>query len=112
MSWGRKQLRIDPDQMLPGTQATATEGVGSAGSSAAPKTSSGASQIQSDHADLSSDGVTYTKLSSSLASVPEIRQERVAPLRQALQNGSYQVSNQQIAKSLQQDYLSPSAPRQ
>lgn len=107
-------MRINSDQMLPGTQATSTEGVGSAGSSTAatPKTSSSASQIQSDHADLSSDGVTYTKLSSSLSSVPEIRQERVTPLRQALQNGSYQVSNQQIAKSMQQDYLSPSAPRQ
>ncbi|MGH9757980.1 MAG: flagellar biosynthesis anti-sigma factor FlgM [Candidatus Acidiferrales bacterium] len=105
-------MRINPDQMLTGTQATASEGVGSAGTSSAPKTSSSAGQIQSDHADLSSDGVTYTKLSSSLSSVPEIRQERVAPLRQAVQNGSYQVSDQQIAKSLQQDYLSPSAPRQ
>ena len=89
MSLGRKQLRINPDQMLSGTQATATEGVGGTSSStaAAPKTSSSASQIQSDHADLSSDGVTYSKLSASLSSVPEIRQERVAPLRQALQNG-------------------------
>jgi anti-sigma28 factor (negative regulator of flagellin synthesis) len=43
-------------------------------------------------------------LSGALASVPAIRQDRVAPLSQAVQSGTYAVSNQQIAQSLVRDF--------
>lgn len=75
MPCGRKQLRINSDQMLPGTQAKVKE------------------------------GVTYSKLNSWRCSVPKIRQERVTPLRHAVQNGTYKVANRQIAQSLQQDFF-------
>jgi flagellar biosynthesis anti-sigma factor FlgM len=43
------------------------------------------------------------RLKSALDGVPELRQERVAALRQALDEGSYKVPNQQIAQAMFSD---------
>jgi len=58
-----------------------------------------------DQAKLSVDSGTIQHLTSSLAQVPEIRQERVNALRQAVSDGSYQVSDQQLSDAIGSDML-------
>jgi flagellar biosynthesis anti-sigma factor FlgM len=40
-----------------------------------------------------------------LAAVPEVRQDRVAALQQAIASGTYNVSGQQIAQAMSSDLL-------
>ena len=65
----------------------------------APASQSGAT----DKAEFSSDAQMFAKLSGQISSVPDVRQDRVASLKQAVQNGTYNVSNQQIAQAMARD---------
>ena len=58
-----------------------------------------------DQAQLSVDNNTIQQLKANLSQVPEIRQERVDALRQAVSNGSYQVSDQQLSDAIGSDLL-------
>lgn len=62
-----------------------------------------------DQASLSSDAVKLSSLSNALSSVPDVRQDRVAAISQKLQDGSYSVSDQQIAQAVLRDYKPNSA---
>lgn len=76
----------------------------SEGQSAAPKVESSDTQAQladcGDTASISSDGSLAQILMQRLAALPDIRNEKVAQLRQAVQTGTYQVSSQQIAQAM------------
>ena len=54
--------------------------------------------------DLSSD-VHLSGLAAKVASAPEIRQDRVDQLRQAISSGTYSVSDQQLAQAMLSDGL-------
>ena len=56
-----------------------------------------------DQAHISPEARQLAELSAELAQVPEVRQDRVESLRRALDNGSYDVSNEQIAEALLAD---------
>jgi flagellar biosynthesis anti-sigma factor FlgM len=94
-------MRVDaslsfPDNLQP-------EKVGSSGSSAQqsrPATVSGQDQAQ-----LSVDNDTIQQLKTQLSQVPEVRQDRVDALRQAVSAGSYQVSDQQLSNAIASDML-------
>jgi negative regulator of flagellin synthesis FlgM len=104
VSW-RKHVRINPNPSLPEGQPT--DRVGAAGSSTqsnSAQSTRAASPDTTDRANLSSDALQLSNLSSTLANVPEIRSGRVAAVQQAVQNGNYAVSNQQIAQSLLRDF--------
>lgn len=58
-----------------------------------------------DQAQLSVDNQTIQRLKADLSQVPEIRQERVDALRQAVSNGSYHVSDQQLGDAIASDLL-------
>ena len=58
-----------------------------------------------DQAQLSVDNETIQQLKANLSQVPEVRQERVDALRQAVSNGSYQVSDQQLSDAIGSDLL-------
>ncbi len=58
-----------------------------------------------DQAQLSIDNDTIQQLKANLSQVPEIRQERVAALAQAVSNGSYQISDQQLSDAMSSDLL-------
>jgi negative regulator of flagellin synthesis FlgM len=58
-----------------------------------------------DQAQLSVDNETIQQLKTNLSQVPEVRQERVNALRQAVSNGSYQVSDQQLTDAIGSDQL-------
>ena len=57
-----------------------------------------------DRTRLSADQEQTQKLRAAVAQQPEVRQERVAALRQALADGSHQVSNDQIAGAIVDEY--------
>ena len=58
-----------------------------------------------DQAQLSVDSQTIQQLQTSLSQVPEVRQERVNALRQAVSNGTYKVSDQQLSDAIGSDLL-------
>jgi len=68
--------------------------------SAPPGTESNeVSGTEVDAASLSTSS-TVSALAAQLRQMPDVRQERVAALRQAIQSGEYQVSDEQIADAL------------
>ena len=98
-------MRINPNLGVgegqaadPVNNATATN------SSQASRPLQSTSQNASDQANLSPAAQQLSNLSNALASVPTIRQDRVAALTQAVQSGTYSVSNQQIAQSMVRDF--------
>ncbi|HTV59240.1 MAG TPA: flagellar biosynthesis anti-sigma factor FlgM [Verrucomicrobiae bacterium] len=101
-------MRIDPNQGPSGAQGAASERVVAANSAPSPRSTQDSNANQLDQANLSSSAVQYSKLRSAAANLPDVRQDRVASLQQAIQAGTYSVSNQQIAGALQRD--SGSAP--
>jgi flagellar biosynthesis anti-sigma factor FlgM len=95
-----------------GQPADAAAAVSTAKSSQAGRPIESAAQNSADQANLSPDAQQLSNLSGALANVPDIRQDRVAPLAQAVQSGSYSVSNQQIAQSLVRDFRTTNSATQ
>jgi flagellar biosynthesis anti-sigma factor FlgM len=95
-------MRIDAPLPLP--ENVQSQKVTRSGSSAQQ---SCLTQVDSgqDQAQLSADSVTVQQLKANLSQVPEIRQDRVDALRQAMSNGSYQVSDQQLGDAIGSDLL-------
>jgi negative regulator of flagellin synthesis FlgM len=57
----------------------------------------------SDVARLSTGSQALQQLKTQLTVVPEIRQQQVDTLKQAIQNGSYEISSQRIATAMLAD---------
>src|SRR5580698_3204784 len=95
-------MRIDAAFPLPENQQTPK--VAGPGSSAQQSSPAPVGSDQ-DQAQLSNDSGTLQQLKASLSLVPEIRQDRVDALRQAVSNGSYQVSDQQLSDAIGSDLL-------
>ncbi|HMD83916.1 MAG TPA: flagellar biosynthesis anti-sigma factor FlgM [Terriglobia bacterium] len=89
---------------LPFSENMQPDKVGRSGSSTQQSHPSRVNSDQ-DQAQLSVDNGTIQQLKSSLSQVPEIRQDRVDALRQAVSNGSYQVSDQQLSDAIGSDLL-------
>jgi flagellar biosynthesis anti-sigma factor FlgM len=64
---------------------------------------SSASSVE-DQTRLSADQDQTQQLRAALAQQPEVRQERVAAVRQSLTDGSKQPSNEQIARAIVDEY--------
>jgi len=58
-----------------------------------------------DLAQLSVGKQTIQQLKANLSQVPEVRQDRVEALRQAVSSGSYKVSDQQLSDAIASDML-------
>jgi len=58
-----------------------------------------------DQAQLSVNNNAIQQLKSNLSQVPEVRQDRVDALSQAVSNGTYQVSDQQLGDAIASDLL-------
>jgi len=106
-------MRIDPDlNVNAGQPADPPAKISNANNSQAARPLRLTSQNSADQANLSPDAQQLSNLSTALANVPAVRQERVAPLTQAVQSGTYSVSNQQIAQSLVRDFRSTNSAAQ
>ena len=96
-------MRIDAPISQPDN--VQTPNVKRAGTSAQPSPSAAVSS-SADQAQLSADSSTVRQLQANLSKLPEIRQDRVDALRQAMSSGSYQVSDQQLGDAIASDVLS------
>jgi flagellar biosynthesis anti-sigma factor FlgM len=95
-------MRIDAALPVPENQPT--QKVASSGGSAQPSTAAPVTSGQ-DQAQLSVDSGTIQQLQSKLSQLPDVRQDRVNALRQAVGSGSYKVSNQQLSDAIGSDLL-------
>lgn len=95
-------MRIDgslpiPENLQPGK--VSRSGLGS------QQSSSSVGGPGQDQARLSVDSAKVQQLQASLSQVPEVRQERVNALSQAVSGGSYQISDQQLSDAIGSDLL-------
>jgi flagellar biosynthesis anti-sigma factor FlgM len=95
-------MRVDGP--FPLAENTPTQGVTRSGSSAQQSPATAVKSDQ-DQAQLSVDNSTLQQLKASLAQLPEVRQDRVDALRQAVSTGNYQVSDQQLGGAIGSDLL-------
>lgn len=106
-------MRINPNQGLPeGQPADRVGGASSSTQAGSAQPARVSGQESGDQANLSSDGLQLSNLSSTLANVPEIRQGRVQAVSQAIQNGNYSVNNEQIAQFMLRDFRMAGASSQ
>jgi flagellar biosynthesis anti-sigma factor FlgM len=89
-------MRIDLNQ---GPQAAPETRAGSVRNAPA-SSNSGASPLGEDQAQLSAMHAQAQALTAQAAQLPEIRQERVQALRQAVESGRYRVNSQQLAGAM------------
>jgi negative regulator of flagellin synthesis FlgM len=61
--------------------------------------------LSPDEVQFSVDGEKVQQLKTDLDGLPDLRQERVATLKQAIEEGSYEVSDQQIAQAMSSELL-------
>jgi len=95
-------MKIDMPLTFP--QQVEPQRVGTSGASPS-QNQEGTAALSPDLAQFSVDGGKVQQLKSNLAAVPDVRQDRVAALQQAIASGSYNVSGQQIAQAMSSDLL-------
>ena len=93
-------MRVDGPQSAPANLQP--ERVSKPSSSAPPSRPSSVDSAQ-DQARLSLDGKKLAALKATLAQLPEVRQDRVNALRQAVAKGNYGVSDQQLSDAIASD---------
>jgi flagellar biosynthesis anti-sigma factor FlgM len=96
--FGGRKMRIDPNQAA---QALPESNRGSGQSQASADTHVSAGRpLGEDQAQLSGIHAQVQTLTAQAAQLPEIRQEKVNALRQAVLGGSYQPGAAQVAEGL------------
>ena len=95
-------MRVDAPLSLP--ENLQPQKVAGSGSPTQRNRPAAASSNQ-DQAQLSIDSNTIQQLQATLSGVPEVRQDRVDALRQAISSGNYQVSDQQLSDAIGSDWL-------
>jgi flagellar biosynthesis anti-sigma factor FlgM len=100
-------VNIDPNLNV--TSGDLTERLqnpaGTQSPSAAIRPGTSAVATEADNAQISAQAQSASRLSAALANVPEIRADRVQNLQTAIQQGTYNPGNQQIAQSLLSDMV-------
>jgi flagellar biosynthesis anti-sigma factor FlgM len=90
-------MRIDSNR---GAQSAAETDRTSAQGGAAANNSSGAGAIGEDQAQLSGAHTQVAALAAQAAQLPEIREERVQSLRQAVSSGQYDAPPEKVASAM------------
>lgn len=83
-----------------GVEELAAQQVEKAHAAASGKTAAATGQGATDIIDLSPQARLMHKASEVVYQTPEVRPEKVAALREALQQGTYQVDSQKVANRL------------
>lgn len=68
------------------------------------KTQKSASVSRTDRLQISSFGKDIQTAKAAVASAPDIREELTAPIREKIQDGTYEVSNESFAEKLMKKY--------
>jgi flagellar biosynthesis anti-sigma factor FlgM len=91
-------MRINSNQAAPLLPESGRSGsAGSSSTSVTENRASASSALGEDSAQLSGAHVQVQALVAQALQFPEVRQEKVAALRQAVLSGSYQPTSQQVA---------------
>ncbi len=98
-------MRIDPNARLQQAQDSGEVASGSRGAAAA----AAGGELGGDTAQLSLDQARVQSLAAQVNALPEVRQEKVAALGQAVRDGSYQISPEQTAEAVISEMLARSA---
>jgi flagellar biosynthesis anti-sigma factor FlgM len=100
-------MRIDSNfgpQSVPENNRSTTESASAAGNASANSTSAetqlGSDPLGTDQAQLSGVHLQVQALAAQAAQLPEVRQERVSALRQAVLGGNYDTTPEQTAGAL------------
>lgn len=80
-----------------------TVGLESTESTGRPPSTNTRDSVSGDEANFSAEAQRMTSLQQAVAATPDIREDRVAQLRQSIQQGTYQVSDEQIAGAMLND---------
>ena len=86
-------MRIDGNSPLP-------QGIGPERSEKVAKTDQAAAPGSQDQTSFSSDKASLSWLSAQAMQMPEIRQDRVASLKSAIEKGNYALDPDQIAEAM------------
>ena len=93
---------INNNEALGNTQSASNSAATNAGGAAgAPAQTS----LGNDSAELSMDHARVAALAAQVSNLPEIRQEKVNALSNALQSGEYNVSPEQTAAAMLSEFL-------
>jgi negative regulator of flagellin synthesis FlgM len=87
-------MRIDANNPLSNPLMTESAAAKSSKSGKAPSAPS------TDNASFSANAGEVSALEASVLAAPEVRQDKVASLRDAIRNGSYQIDPSQIADAM------------
>jgi len=98
-------MRIDPSNGLPIDPTTGRVG-GTSGASAPAKQDPAAIGGQ-DQAHISSDAQQLSRFAAALKGTPEVRQDLVNQVKNALNSGTFSVSNAEIADAILGDQFTP-----
>ncbi|MGH9351755.1 MAG: flagellar biosynthesis anti-sigma factor FlgM [Terriglobia bacterium] len=102
-------MRINPVPQFPETQqAEATSSV----RKGETQPESSATSASADVATLSTGTEQVSALALQLQGVPEVRQERVKELQKAIQQGTFHVSDHQIANAMLSELEGPDSGQQ
>lgn len=95
-------MKIDASLALP--ENVGPQRVGTTGPS--PSQNQGERvDLTPDEVQFSVDGEKVQQLKADLSGLPDLRQDRVVALKQAIEEGSYNVSDQQIAQAMSSELL-------
>ena len=95
-------MKVDAPLAFP--EGVGLQRVGATGT--APSQNQGESVgLSPDEVQLSVDGEKIQQLKADLTGLPDLRQDRVTALKQVIDQGSYNVSGQQIAQAMSSDLL-------
>ena len=90
-------MRIDPN---PVGQPVPESSRGGNQKNASASSSAGSSALGQDQAELSGAHTQVEALAAQAAQLPEVREERVHALRQAVQSGGYHVDAEKVADAI------------
>ena len=94
-------VRIDPN--VPGPNSGTSKRISDAQSAGSARSIDRAGNSASEGTPIAGDSANISALATQLGNFPSVRQERIRPLRQAVQNGSYQVDAGKVAQSILAD---------
>lgn len=75
-------------------------GTREAGKGASSPKSEAAHQVSSDRVEISGEAKDYQQIRRRVSSLPEVRAERVAAVREGVESGTYNVRGEKVAESL------------
>jgi len=96
-------MRIDPNQFLNNAQNDSVQQTNTRGTQQSAPTDASPDSLEVDSQDtfrLSGTLGQVQRLKDQLDQTPDVRSERVAALRQQIQQGTYKPSNEQIANAM------------